>query len=658
MTRSTAPSRTSSRRNGDAGFTLTELIVAVGAVALLTVGIGQLFTSVQRLVGGGAAVAETDQLARALATQLQLDFQALSAMKPDETFIAIRNRRMGDVESPFGTVNGRDRAIYLRREDKDADQRDLIDPYAQGSRAISVRLDDMVFLAFAGGDRAFASAQVGGPGQGGTPTSQIARIYYGHGLRPAIDQSFDPLDPPAGARGNIPPRVWVADGDFGARAGTSNRFDPTNTFNGGLATGRNEFAGDWLLLRQPLLLYGGLATGYPPPTNGAPFSTRLNYTPYIRDFEAGQRAGSALYWPFDVTTSATGWTITGEATPRPINPVVPQPRLASLGRVDICAQNLEDVRRWLEGVAPEPSSGWSPPALVPPDATAFSAGRVDADASQQWTPGAPIAGSVVADAPLWERLRTAGQPDQTRIDVRRGVMSAIAGCLARFQAEARPSLFDRGDTLDPDAGAGDNGVALPSNEDYREAAFMDNHAVIGSRISSIEIAWTDGKTWPYTDPGDSDGPGPAEDDVRFGDLLWYDINLTRFDSGDPNVYSLSDMENGLGTQLTGNDTIVELATRPEVYPGLRRDATLGLQVDDDNDNAPPYDPAITGADPSAEGDDEYLAIFPFRRPDTSGGYEGVYSKPTRIRVRVTLHDAQFRIPGGRRYEFILPIEFN
>jgi type II secretory pathway pseudopilin PulG len=658
MTPATVPSRTSPRRQGDAGFTLTELIVAVGAVALLTVGIGQLFTSVQRLVGGGAAVAETDQLARALATQLQLDFQALSAMKPDETFIAIRNRRMGDVNRSESLDAG-ERALYLRREDKDTDQRDLIDAYTQGSRALSVRLDDMVFLAFAGGDRAFASAQVGGPGQGGTPTSQIARIYYGHGLRPVVDQSFDPLNPPPGARGNTPPRIWAPDGDFGARAGTDNRFDPNNEFNGGLATGRNEFAGEWLLVRQPLLLYGGLATGYPAPTNGAPFSTRLNYTPYIRDFEAGRRASSSLYWPFDVATSGTGWSIDGEATPRPINAVVPQPRLASLGRVDICAQNLEDVRRWLEGVAPEPGSGWSPPTLVPPDATAFSAGRVDADASQQWTPGAQVFGSVVADAPLWQRVRISGQPDQTRIDVRRGVMSAIAGCLARFQAEARPPLIDRGDTLDPAAGPGDDGVTLPANEDYREAAFMDNHAVIGSRISSIEIAWTDGKTWPYTTAGDSDGPsGPAEDDVRFGDLLWYDINLSRFDSGDPAVYSLSDMENGLGTQLTGSDTIVELATRPEVYPGLRRDPNLGLQVLDNSNNAPPYDPAITGADPSLEGDDEYLAIFPFRRPDTSGGYEGVYSKPTRIRVRVTLHDAQFRIPGGRRYEFILPIEFN
>ncbi|HVZ94875.1 MAG TPA: prepilin-type N-terminal cleavage/methylation domain-containing protein, partial [Phycisphaerales bacterium] len=77
------------------GFTLTELIVAIGATALLMIGIAQVFASVSRVVGSGSAVAELDQLARAVERQLREDFSSLSQMRADETFMAIRSRKLG-----------------------------------------------------------------------------------------------------------------------------------------------------------------------------------------------------------------------------------------------------------------------------------------------------------------------------------------------------------------------------------------------------------------------------------------------------------------------------------------------------------------------------------------------------------------------------------
>jgi hypothetical protein len=619
-------------------FTLTEMIVAVGAVALLTVGVGQLFSSVQRLVGGGAAVAETDQLARAIANRLQQDFEALGSMQEDETFLVIRNRRMGDVNRN-GQRDNNERAVYLRLEDREADQRAGVDPYAQRSRATTVRLDEMTFLGFSGGDRAFESAQLTSPGGGSSPTSQVARIYWGHGLKPAVNQSFDPFDPGSGPGPNTSPRTWVADGDFGQPPGAPNRFDPANTVNGGLVTGRNTFAGDWILLRQATLLYGGLATGYPPPSNGAPFSSRINYTPYIRDLETGIRSS---YWPFQLSADGSV-TASSSITPRPNPTIVPMPRLSRMGRVDICAQSLEDVRRWLEGLEAGSSA-------TPVDATAFTSGRVEADTTTRWVPGGSLVGAAPADAPLWQRVN-AGTQESIQLDNRRSLMSAVAGTITRYLAESRAGLTDRGDTLRPDAGVGANGRPLAINQDYREAALMDAHAVIASRVESLEIAWAYDKTWPDDDPADTDGDGV--DDLFYGDPIWYDINFTRF----PTISGrdLADIDTG-GLVLGAGDDPVKLRTRPEVAPGLRNDVSTGLNTSPGQ--AGRYDPVTTGGDPTVNGDDEYLAIFPFQIPDQFGGYrEGTYKKPARIRVRMTVHDAQFRIPGGRTYEFILPITF-
>ncbi|MDX2114360.1 MAG: hypothetical protein SFZ24_01895 [Planctomycetota bacterium] len=614
------------------GFTIAELIVAVAAVALLTVGIGQLFSSVGRLVGSGAALAETDQFARAVATQLRDDFESLASMRGDETFVAIRNRVMGDANGN-GALDAGERAVYLTADDRQADARDEILPYTAGSRAITVRLDEIMFLGFAGSGGIYSSAQFPAAfTDRPTPSTEVARIYYGHGLRPAPD-NFDPDNPPANS--NVPVRRWVPDGDFGQRPGEANFFDPTSQVNAGRVVGLNEYAADWPLMRHAMLLYGGLAAGYAPGPNrasqaGAPFDESLVYAPYIRDFEA-LPAARGPFWGF------TDANITFGPLPR-VNAYngPPYARLVRHGRVDLCAQSPEDVRRWLEGLDP---------ATVPPaewgDASAFGTGRFD-DAASAGTPRWEVTDgfpSTKVDAPLWRRADPTVGDDTDQAENMRRLRSAIAGCFTRLQTETAPRLFDRNDVVFDSAGT----PANLSSVDPPTSALMDSAFTIGSRVTSFEIAWSDGKTWLSSTPLDrnNDGDTNDADDLREDDLIWYDIDFARFAS--PTNPDLTDFGAGnlYGTASDDADT------DPETTRGQRNNtlytpsnAAPGVPVYDPRETFGQVDsPAADGA-----GDFEYLAVFPFRTPDSSSGYSlGIYQKPTRIRVRMTVLDAQSRL---------------
>lgn len=622
------------------GFTLVELIVAVAAVALLTVGIGQIFSSVGRLVGAGNALAETDQFARALESQMRADFDSMSRLTKDEVFVVIRNRRLGDVNGNEA-LEGNESAIYLNSADKEADRREAVQPYAASSKAITVRLDDIAFVSSADGDS--ASAQRIPPNMVSPGEADHVRVYYGHGLRPPIDRRFNPIDPPArpNGSGNVPPRLYFADGDFGTAAGRPNFYFPSGApgvFSA--AQGRNEFAGDWLLLRQPMLLGGGLTAGY---ALNAPAGARPSewmYSPFIRGLECVTRS-------FNGIGSGSPMNDWGNTSPIPASGNGPYARVLYHGRADVCAQRLAEAKRWLEGVND------APPQLLE-DASAFDGGLLDdAMAGSQWLPtnGFP---SPLIDAPLWQR-ESAGAPGVIIAANHRSLISAIAGCMARFQAEDDPPTVERRDVLS----VGGAGLAVDAPRP-RFQQVMDMHAVIASRVSNFEIAWTDGKTWPYessydrlgdddiTD-ADRDGDFGLADNIERGDVIWYDMDFTRYTNP---TGSVRDLPSADSDNLIVASNEVE-PHNPEVCPGRRNNELVtggGL--------AHRYDARATGAatnDP--DGQSEYLAVFPFRKVSQDGGYEsGAFEKPRRIRVRLTVHDAQFRLPGGRQYEFEFPID--
>lgn len=610
-----------SRRTDRPGFTLAELIVAVGAVALLTIGIGQIFSSVNRLVGTGAAIAETDQAARSIEARMRADFAALSRLRAEETFFAIRCRKI--------------ERTYLNRDEQDSDRRAGINQSDPNTLAKATRrLDEMMFLAFGGDGGAYTSAQIASGGSGYSVTAPISRIYYGHALRPMPDVTYDPDDPDSGR--NVPKRHWVPDGDFGQLPGEINRFE-----SGTVVTGRNAFAGEWQLVRQPLLLYGGWAAGPPTGSNArAPIPEGLAFAPYARDYNNRVRCAAN-----DVRVEADNY----HQWPRPGSNWKTFPRPLSFGRVDVCAQSPETLKRWLEGQPPRPPT--APATWRPSDATAFDGGRLNLSVVGNNPPYPTNVNNAVWDAPLWERSLDA---NLAHLANSFGIKGAIAGMFTRYLAESDPPMIERGDSLA--AGGGPNSPNLTTN-DPPNAALMDLHATLASRCSNFEIAWSDGTTWLYDAPLriDRDGDGVFEVDLERGDIVWFDMNFYRR-KGPGGNDDLSDSGRAAIYPALSTEPL------PEVLPILRNEIARFPTASAER-TAYPIGPAFrTGPNATytcaaIDDEDEYLAIWGYRLPLPAPNVElgAPWPKPRLIRVRMTLHDAQFRIPGGRQYEFILPV---
>lgn len=699
---------TTSRR----AFTLGELIVAVGLVALLTVAIGQLFSTVTRLTGTGTAIAETDALARTLEQYLRNDIAGFNRMRADETYLAIRCREIGgDQNLDSGTLNlagastaQGERELYLTRDDRLADQREVRTPYANQSRSVTSRLDEFAFITLGGTNGGLTSFQQ--DAQGRTPVSAThAFVIYGHGLRPAPDRDYDPTDP-----NDVILRQWLA--DDGSLLGS-----PNFALAFGAVGTSNEFAGDFLLGRQQYLLFGGLAAGYPAGANRqAPLGDFREYAPYIRDYEA-----DTLYW------GQRDFGIRPDRAEGGVLPVDrPNPRLKWQGRVDVIAQDLFDARRWLEGEEDRPTSTLnpnlydanfnypeingptSPNTFVPSDATAFDSGLLDDDRRDL----APR----FFDFRLWRRYKghsanggfSPTQPPSRIFAFQRNVtnlQSALAGTLTRPLIQPDPF---------PGRRTSDTGTQDPSE------ARMDIHALIAERCSSFEVAWSDGSTWLFDETAyiDTDGVytqgdiNTVERILTRGDLIWFDMNFTRQDLWNVVSGNTSSVPDDVRPRLLPNsdfnDTTPQFSSRSfdfatRLYPQPSPDPEIGDRFDtpstlplaftsggsrqeiagsagrqnrlfafdtatfnDANDEFAEYEPQSTGGVEPGFGD-EYLAIFGFRKPNGSevdlstGGlledeYEGAWDKPKFLRVRATLHDKGFRIEGGRTYEFVFALD--
>lgn len=644
------PSR---HRRARRGFSLVELMVAVGAVLLLTVGIGQIFTSVSRLVGTGSAVAEVEQLARAIEKQMRDDFEGLGRMREEDTFLAIRSRRIGNIDPSDGLTGfninspefARERPIYLTPEDRDADLRNGVSAYEEGSRAVTRRLDEIIFLAAGAVGGVYDTFQLSCGECPGNPirpcdnnvSAPVVRIYYGHGLRPARDLLYDPTDT---SQSRTPPRQWTPDGDFGQGPGESNRYDPGNTVNGGVVQGRNEYAADWPLLRQPMLLFGGLAAGHAQNSGSCSIiCPDRAYAPYIRDLETSFRF--LIY--DDNARTGESWLTTLAFNPLRDS----RPRLIRHGRTDICAQSPEDVKRWLEG---EDLGLTNPVPTV--DATPFRGGRWD---------GVSTSGPFrFIDDELWT-VRAPGPGGNFPGAVGLGIRGAIAGIFTRMLCETEPPHPNRGD---------------PNNNESSCEAIMDSHAVLTAYCSNFEVAWSDGITWPNREVAmgnpapqgvgfDIDGDDIADASVEYGDLPWYDWlvprrvfsgfyqnqGYSRYTSSnlDPEVLSnfvghLDRLGNPV-FQYGGNERMNRLTPLP---PGGTPNPGVGYVW---------YDWTGTGG-----VDTEYLAIFPFREPaadlNENTFTDTPYRKPQFIRIRMTLHDSQKRLAEGKEFEFVFRLRFS
>lgn len=187
-------------------FTLVEMLICVGAVALIAVGLGKLFSSTGDTVRIGRRLSYLNEMATTIENRIRRDLAAATRDGP----MIIRHK--------MATSNGA--GVLLSPDDRN--QSPKVRP-----------IDEITFLA---NGHYTTNREPQWPGR--SPSSSVARIYLGHGMvRNAVDSVKTPnlTDDPANAAST----AWPT--DFGA---------PDT--NGG--RGPNQFAGDWILLRHVTVL--------------------------------------------------------------------------------------------------------------------------------------------------------------------------------------------------------------------------------------------------------------------------------------------------------------------------------------------------------------------------------------------------------------------
>ncbi|MCA9311895.1 MAG: hypothetical protein KDA21_11860, partial [Phycisphaerales bacterium] len=175
-----------------------------------------------------------------------------------------------------------------------------------------------------------------------------------------------------------------------------------------------------------------------------------------------------------------------------------------------------------------------------------------------------------------------------------------------------------------------------------EDAIMDLHASLASHCSSIEIAWSDGTTAAedFTLNGQS---------FSAGDIIWFDMDLTRQDLEDFNRQRYRAIPDHLLSEVTqdepGNTNLIR------GYGGDWERVNQGFSG---------YDAFTTFGQVPGDPDfdyNEYIAAWPFRRPAGDGDFGGAWTKPQLIRFRITLEDSLGRLPEGKTFEFIYSLAF-
>ena len=206
------------------GFTLIEVIVAVGAIAVISVGIASILNAVGKTVTGGRRTSNLTQYAALVEAQMRADFESMTR----DGFLVIRNQ-VPDLDADTHVSAADNVPLY----DEDLSPRPR-------------RTDEIIFFmrnATASGEtlepqsttrRAFASQR-----QAMDPTltvsSNVARVYYGHGARARTTTTN-------GAFQYGPTLVGQLNDQADAQLGVDAPGNP------------NLFASQWTLLRQVVVL--------------------------------------------------------------------------------------------------------------------------------------------------------------------------------------------------------------------------------------------------------------------------------------------------------------------------------------------------------------------------------------------------------------------
>lgn len=219
-------SRAAGHRRTARAFTLVEVIVAIGLLAVVSVIVGTIFASVGETVTTGQQVSNLNRFAARVERTMRRDFDN---MVRENGFMVIRN----ELSNTYGDTPVR-RSVALTATDASIPGDDDGDGTEEPGRPR--RIDELMF--FSRGD--FTSRR--------TPLhrdmvakSDVARVYYGHGQKRIADYSNDPTAPTPFER----PRLDDPNIDAIARLGEPSSLGQINP---------NEYASDWSLLRHVTLL--------------------------------------------------------------------------------------------------------------------------------------------------------------------------------------------------------------------------------------------------------------------------------------------------------------------------------------------------------------------------------------------------------------------
>ncbi len=428
-----------------AGFSVIELIVTIGAIALISVGIAKIFQTVGETVSGGRRVSGFTQAAATLESQIRLDVQSMTR----DGFMVIHHQR---------TATGI-----------------LLAPGTPGPRPR--RIDEWMF--FARGDYATTRPTVL-PDPDVPPrvaTATEARFYYGHGASYAAATE--------GTRYQFP-APYDGDTRFPARA---------ESMLGGVR-GPNEYASDWNLLRQVTLLVDPINRPLMPDSAGGTPPNMVSLPPEYRDSEyqiAYQPAAGSIFKAFaqrgtnDLTQGDMPQVFYSSGSVQSKE----RPAFAS-GIVDIAATSLEEVRDTVMDVGGTLPSGTGANSGTDGHPRAIVGGNDSRPLAD------PLLMANAVDDDASEVLLNSGFQPWT---------SADAGDLPFMHAWMRDALPAYSSTLADDPQVGQRVRAEPLSPDLLETAFAsssdkayffaDQVALTGSillpRCTEFIVEWSFGE---------------------------------------------------------------------------------------------------------------------------------------------------------------------
>jgi prepilin-type N-terminal cleavage/methylation domain-containing protein len=220
------------------GFTLLEMLIVVGLVALLSVGIAGVFDTVGETITRGKRVSELNRSAAQMERVMRTDFDRMTR----EGILLIRNEY----------ANGGQNVSLFNPSIFDGEPKDR-----------PRRIDEIMFFALNETGR-FETARV--PMHPDLiASSDTARIYYGHGKRPIRPTDITDVGD-AFSRSYFRPEVNDKNSDQLATLGVASIPGRPNP---------NEYAADWAVLRQvmPLVSPGRL---HPDPNLGGAAVAEMN----------------------------------------------------------------------------------------------------------------------------------------------------------------------------------------------------------------------------------------------------------------------------------------------------------------------------------------------------------------------------------------------